>query len=65
MDLDKDGDGKVSREEAPEQMRGFFANLDANGDGFIDAAEISEMRKRFNREGGPPGGGRPPGSGAP
>ncbi|MHC4404468.1 MAG: efflux RND transporter periplasmic adaptor subunit [Planctomycetota bacterium] len=67
MDNDKDGDGKVSRDEAPERMRDFFDRLDSNGDGFIDSAEIEEMRSRFGRGsgGGPPGGGSGRGRGGP
>ncbi|MCZ6475675.1 MAG: hypothetical protein O6700_05090, partial [Gammaproteobacteria bacterium] len=38
--LDTDGDGRVSRDEAPEQMQGFFGQMDANGDGFITADEL-------------------------
>jgi hypothetical protein len=66
MQLDADGDGKVSRDEAPERMRDFFDNLDTSGDGFIDRAEADAMRQRFRAGGGPgaPGGG-PPGGGAP
>jgi hypothetical protein len=57
MDNDKDGDGKISREEAPERMRDFFDRLDTNGDGFIDAAEIAAMRSRSGSRGGPGAGG--------
>ncbi len=49
MSLDKDGDKKVSRQEAPEPMQAFFDTMDANKDGFIDAAEAAKAR--------PPGGG--------
>ncbi len=38
--LDTDGDGRVSRDEAPEQMQEFFGQMDANGDGFITADEL-------------------------
>lgn len=48
LQFDKDGDKKVSREEAPEQMKDRFDRMDPNGDGFIDEAEISAMRKRFS-----------------
>ena len=68
MQFDRDGDGKVSREEAPERMRDFFDKLDGNADGFIDAAEISALEKRFGEGGGRPGGGPPggrPGGGPP
>lgn len=65
MRLDKDGDKKLSREELPERMQGRFEQLDSNHDGFIDAAEAAEMRRRFS--GGSPGGpgGDGPGSGGP
>jgi RND family efflux transporter MFP subunit len=53
MQLDTDGDGKVSREEAPEQMRQFFDTLDSNGDGFIDRSEEAAMRERFRSRGAP------------
>ncbi len=68
MQLDRDGDGKVSREEAPEPMRPFFDRLDENKDGFIDAAEVAKMRSlmgRGGRPGGGPSGGGPPGGGPP
>ncbi len=59
MSFDKDGDKKVSREEAPEQVKQFFDRMDSNSDGFIDAKEIAEARKRMQarqKEGGGPGG---------
>lgn len=59
MQMDQDGDGKVSRDEAPERMREFFDRIDGNGDGFIDAAEIGAMRDRSERGGGRPEGGPP------
>ena len=37
--MDQDDDGKVSKEEAPEGLRPFFDQLDANGDGYIDVKE--------------------------
>jgi hypothetical protein len=60
--LDKDSDGKLSREEAPERMASFFGRLDTNADGFLDAAELAAMRSRMRgvgRGGGPGGPGRP------
>jgi len=38
--LDTNGDGRVSRDEAPEQMQRFFGQMDSNGDGFITADEL-------------------------
>lgn len=63
MSFDKDGDGKVSPEELPEPMRPMFERMDANADGFIDQAEIDEMRDKFRSGGG--GGGFGPGGGGP
>jgi Ca2+-binding EF-hand superfamily protein len=76
MQFDADKDGKLSREELPEQARGFFDQMDSNSDGFVDSAEIAELRRRMQGAGGPggpggpgvspgtpggtPGGGRPP-----
>ena len=61
MTYDSDGDGKVSKDEAPERMRDFFDRMDPNGDGFIDASEIESMRSRFGGgqggQGGQGGGG--------
>ena len=65
MQFDKDGDKKLSREELPEQMAERMMEADTNTDGFIDAAEVAEMRSRFrggrNREGGEAGGPGGPG----
>jgi hypothetical protein len=51
--LDKDGDGRVSRKEAPERMAEFFARLDTNADGFLDAEELAAAMRRRTRAGGP------------
>lgn len=48
---DKNGDGKISKEEAPERMKPFFDRLDTNSDGFIDQAEREEAKKRFQQQG--------------
>ena len=63
MQMDTDGDGKVSREEAPEPMRDFFDRLDSNGDGFIDRSEANAMRQRLR--GRRPGPGGVPDAGGP
>jgi len=68
MQFDKDKDGKVSKEEAPERMRDFFDMIDTNKDGFITAAEAAEARRQMEQKmkaaGGMPGGpgGPPPGN---
>ena len=59
--LDKNGDGKISKEEAPGPMKENFDRLDANKDGNIDAEEFARSAAAF---GGRPGG-APPGAPAP
>lgn len=54
--LDKDGDGKISLDEAPGGMKDHFSKMDGNGDGFIDKAEMAKLRSG--------GGGRPGGAGS-
>jgi len=53
--LDKDGDGKVSRDEFDGPSR-RFPRLDKNGDGFIDADEAPQgpPGDRRKQRGGPP-----------
>lgn len=41
--LDKDKDGKISRDEAPERMAGRFDQIDANSDGFLDQSEMQNI----------------------
>jgi hypothetical protein len=62
MQFDADGDGRVTKQEAPERMQRFFDHMDSNGDGAIDEAEIEEMRNRYR---GGPGSGRGPGAPGP
>ncbi len=47
---DADKDGKVSREEFPNERR--FAEMDANADGILDATEIAESMEKRNVEKG-------------
>jgi collagen type III alpha len=71
MQFDADGDGKVSKQEAPERMQEGFDAMDTNKDGALDPAEIKAlremMRAKFRGGGGPDGGpsgggfGGPPG----
>jgi len=42
--LDKNGDGKISRDEFPGPPQ-FFDRLDANGDGFLTPDEFSRFRR--------------------
>lgn len=63
-EADKNGDGKLSKEEAPPQIRVNFDRLDANSDGQIDDAELRQLlggRAAPPREGARPEGARPEG----
>lgn len=46
MKADKNGDGKISEDEAPQRMKRGFERMDKNGDGFVEKSEIEEMMKR-------------------
>ncbi len=59
--MDQNGDGKLSADELPEQMRERMSTADTNGDGFYDAGELAAA---FANMGGGAGGG-PPGAGGP
>ena len=50
MALDKDGDKKISKDEAPERMKENFFNLDTNNDGFLDAAEIAALQRQMQAD---------------
>ena len=47
MQFDADGDGKVSKQEAPERMQEGFDALDTNKDGALDQDEIKAMRDKM------------------
>lgn len=52
---DADGDGVISKSEAPERMQQNWDRIDANGDGQIDSSEQAEMIERIKarmQEGG-------------
>jgi RND family efflux transporter MFP subunit len=56
---DKNGDGKVAKDELPEFVQNFFATMDTNGDGFVDGAEaevVVENMKKMSQQGGGAGG---------
>jgi Ca2+-binding EF-hand superfamily protein len=50
-EADKNGDGQLSKEEAPPMLQERFDRIDANGDGMLDEAELRQMLRRL-REGG-------------
>ena len=53
MQMDRDKDGKLSREELPAQMRERMSRMDTNGDGFVDRKEAEAVEQRFGQQGGP------------
>ncbi|MHB8867085.1 MAG: efflux RND transporter periplasmic adaptor subunit, partial [Pirellulaceae bacterium] len=63
--LDKNGDGKLTKDELPEPAQAFFSTMDANGDGEVDSAEMAKIRSRMSGAGGPGGPESPGGSGGP
>jgi HlyD family secretion protein len=70
MKQDKDGDGKISKDEASDRQKERWDQIDTDGDGFISDTEAKAMVNRFNERmrqfqqqggGGPsttPGGGQ-------
>ena len=60
-EADKNGDGKISKEEAPDQLKERFDRIDSNGDGQLDEAELKVMFERMREAGGRQAGGRPAG----
>jgi Ca2+-binding EF-hand superfamily protein len=55
--MDKNGDGKISKDEAQGPLAQFFDRIDRNGDGFITMEETEEMGKKFGKNKNP---GAPP-----
>jgi Ca2+-binding EF-hand superfamily protein len=56
---DKNNDGKITKDELPEQMQRMFPRIDTNQDGAIDREELAVMEKRMAERG--QGGQRPDG----
>ncbi|MCI0359580.1 MAG: EF-hand domain-containing protein [Planctomycetaceae bacterium] len=50
-EADKNGDGQLSKDEAPPMLKERFDRIDANGDGQLDQTELKQMIERL-REGG-------------
>jgi hypothetical protein len=65
MAFDKNGDGKLGRDELPERMQGLMDRADANKDGFVDKAELTALAARQSQRGpgAREGSGRPEGRG--
>ena len=45
--MDANGDGKITKDEASEDLNLFFDEIDANGDGGIDVQEAQVMVKEM------------------
>jgi predicted dienelactone hydrolase len=58
-EYDADKDGKLSKEELPEQFQAFFETLDKNEDGFLTKDELAEIAGRGRGNRGNRGGQQP------
>ena len=57
LEMDKDKDGKLSKDEIPERLQSMMARGDKNEDGFLDKTEImASARERSGGQGGQFGG---------
>jgi Ca2+-binding EF-hand superfamily protein len=45
---DRNGDGQLSADEVPTQLRGMLRGTDQNGDGKLDAQEVEAIQQRLN-----------------
>jgi len=63
MEADQDGDGKLSRDEAPERLKQRFDRVDSNGDDHVDESELKAVFEamRSRRPSGESGPRRPRG----
>jgi Ca2+-binding EF-hand superfamily protein len=50
MRYDKNGDGKLTRDEVPERMQGIFARGDSNQDGVLTVDEIRKMSQAQSQQ---------------
>ena len=49
LSMDKDGDGKITKDEAEGQLKTSFERNDANKDGFLDRSELNALSQRLAR----------------
>jgi Ca2+-binding EF-hand superfamily protein len=47
MAMDKNGDGKITPDEAPEQARAMLRQADADGNGEVDAREMAQFSRQM------------------
>jgi Ca2+-binding EF-hand superfamily protein len=47
--MDRDGDGKITKSEVPPQMQQHWKRMDANGDGVVDQQEQAAIIKRMRQ----------------
>jgi collagen type III alpha len=64
MSFDKNGDGKITKDELPERMQFLIEQGDTNKDGALDKEEIKKLAAKFASEGLPRGFGGPGAPGA-
>ena len=57
MAFDKNGDGKLDKDELPERMAGMLERGDLDKDGFLTREELAQLAKNMP-VGGRPGGER-------
>ena len=50
--LDKNGDGVITKDEAPERMQRNWDRADQNGNGKLDPAELKRVAAMMQRQGG-------------
>ena len=55
MSFDKDGDGKVTKEELPGGAQRLLERGDTNGDGALDREELQKLSEEFGQRRGGPG----------
>ncbi len=48
--MDTNGDGKITMDEAPEELKAGFFSVDRNGDGGIDVTEAQVMADYNNQQ---------------
>src|SRR5262249_6426823 len=60
MEFDKNADGKLAKDELPVRMQVLMDRADANKDGFVDRAELTEYAKKQIERGPAPGQGDGP-----